>query len=208
MRLDPDPVELPLDRRPAGGGERIDDAVGRRGEHRLHRAQHLQSHRAQAVLAVPQGDRGRPAEVTGQHRGAAHGGRGNARGARDGLGDEADQSALSDLAGEQAADEVCLVCRRFGEQFGEDRGSRLDGAGSRRREDAVERGVEVRDREGRDCGRCDVGPVRGRPADPDPALPRLSGEEADGRLDLVGSHVTQQVGDQRDLAVPRGSLRD
>ncbi len=65
--------------------------------------------------------------------------------------------------------------------------------------DPTECVVDAGDREHGNGGRRDVEPERRRPADTDAALPRLSGQEPDGRLDLMGREPTEEIAECRNL---------
>ena len=147
--------------------------------------------RPRARLAQPAGtlgerDHGDAAEVARQHRGPAHERRGHRRGARDGIGHHAVERALAQLADEQAADEVGLRRRRPVEQ--RRAGSLPAGA------DPLPVVTRIRSRARSTSAIVSVGTAAGvhvepeqrGPADADPALARLAGEEPDRRLDLVG----------------------
>jgi hypothetical protein len=134
-----------------------------------------------------------------QHRGPPHERGRYRRGPRDGVGHQAAERTLPQLPHEQAPDEVGLGGRRPAEQVAQDLLARRRRTGPGRRRDALERAVDVEDRE-RGHGRVrDVEPEGGCPAHPDATLARFAGQEAGGRLDLVGREPAQQVGQRGDL---------
>ena len=71
------------------------------------------------------------------------------------------------------------VLRRLRLDAPQDKAKYLVAAGERNRL------IDVGDRKRRRNGRSDVGPVRGRPSDPDPPLPRLAGEEPNSDLGFL-----------------------
>jgi hypothetical protein len=69
--LDARAVDLPLDRRGAGGRERRGRVRRGRGQHRQHRASDLEREGGESRLAVGERDLCGAREVTGEHRRAA-----------------------------------------------------------------------------------------------------------------------------------------
>ena len=111
---------------------------------------------------------------------------GHRRGACHGVGHEAAERTLAQLADEQAPEEVGFGRRGALEDAAQDL---LTGGGrtaSRRRLELVEGAVDVGDRERRRDRRRDVEPRHGRPPDADASLARLADQEPDDGLDLVG----------------------
>ena len=199
-------VDLPFERRGAELGHRA-----RRCRRPASRAS-----AAPAGAARRRSGRGRPrlafafgkrhprdlAEAAGDHRRAAHVGGRQPGGGGDRVEHHALERALAQLADEQADEEVLLGgggAIEEGAQGGAARRGRALAGGGR---DGGERGVGLAQRQPR-LGRGRAAQRRQRrPADADPALPRLAGEPGDGDLDLVGRGAAQHFGDRVALGEP------
>src|SRR5215472_8418357 len=112
MSLNPDAVELPLDRRRRAGAdlrEGVLDAWRAGGQHRLQRVADLEADLGECFAAARQCRLGGPGKRATEHDRAADFRDGDAGGLRDGVGHHAVESALPKLAGEQPDEEVLLV---------------------------------------------------------------------------------------------------
>ncbi len=108
MELDARAIELVLERGVAELCQRAADIIGRIGEHRLHRLERRQGKRREAGFAV--GERGarHRRKVARQHRGPTDPRGRNSRRARHGIGKDAFQRALPQLAEQQTEQKVLL----------------------------------------------------------------------------------------------------
>ena len=185
MGLDARPVELPFDRCRSGGRERVGDVSGRGRQHRLDRATHGEAGGVERCGAAGQRQRGCAAEVAGEHGGAPDDLGRDAEGDGDGVGHQSGESALSELAGEDPTDEVGLGFGQVGRQIGQETRPRRLRARAGGGQDGAEGVVEAGDVDAR-LARAARELAGGGPADADAAVAGRSGEEADGRLDLVG----------------------
>ena len=202
MDLDPDPVQLHVDRELAAAG------LGQRGlevgsagrEHREHRPADLEPEPGQRLLAA--GERrdrdggGRP----GQHRGAAYGGQRHGCCRRDRLLDQGVEGSLADRAGDGSPEPGLLVGGRPTEQLGHRGRTRGLGARAGVGGDRVERLVHLEHGQGGG-----VGGLR-RLAQPAPAqagaaLAQTAGEVGRDRLDLVGLGLRERLGQRSDLGL-------
>ena len=139
-------------------------------------------------------------EIAGEHSRPAQCGRGHVRGASDGFEQDAFERALTQLAGEQAAEELLLVARRAPEERPErcrsPGGRSPSGEPCERLEGAVDfTDTERRAVAGRDVSR------RGNRAitRADPPLANPTREERDHRFDLLERRSRNQVGQPRRL---------
>ena len=128
VRLDPDAIQLPLQRRlglVAPLSAHLVQGVGDGGragrEHRPDRAADLQAERAQRLAAPAQRGGGHHAERAAQHHGPADLRHRHAGGPGHSLGHDALQRALAQLAGEQADQEPLLVRCGAAEQLADQR---------------------------------------------------------------------------------------
>ena len=165
--------------------------------------------------AVGQRGAGDRAQVAGEHRGAPHVDRWQAGGGRNRIDHHAFERALAEFADEQAQQKVLLDRGGTLEQRAQ-LGAALGGsalAGGRR--DALERRIDIAQRQRWLC-RVRAAQCRQRGvADSDPALPNLAGEVGDGDLDLVAFCAAQAARDRvalGELAAgvcdPAGSIDD
>ncbi len=145
VHLDPRPVELPLDRRRSGRGQGFGDGGRARGEHRLHRPQHLEADVDQRRLAHGERAAGGVGEVSSQHRRPADRRGRNGGGLGDRVGHQPRERTLAELTREQAHDEVGLGRRRAREQVAEDLLARAARSRAGGDGDPVERLVELGD---------------------------------------------------------------
>ena len=164
--------------------------------------------RGQPGLALGEGDRGHRGEVAGEHGGPPHRRGGQRRGPSDGVGHEARERALPELAEQQPADQLGFGLGGRREQRGQAgaAGARRSRAGERG--EVVERGVEVAHGEDRARGGLDVDLADGRPPDTDAALAGRACQQRDRGHHLVGRQPGEQVGEQRDLGRPRRGRPD
>jgi hypothetical protein len=122
VRLDPDPVKLPLHcRGPVDLGQRVPEGRRAGREHRPDRAADLQAERAQRLTAPAQRGGGHHAQRTAQHHGPADLRHRHLSGPGDGVGHDALQRALAQLAGQQADQEPLLVRCGAAEQLADQR---------------------------------------------------------------------------------------
>ena len=149
MDLDPDSVELPLDRRAVEGLDSLEDALRGRGEHRQERMKELEADRPQPVLALGERDRGSVREVAREHERPAHQLHAHARRLRDRTDHDTGERALSETARQQVSHEVGLLFGRPTQELTEELLAFRDGAGARRRLDLRDRSVELVDDERR-----------------------------------------------------------
>ena len=207
VHLDAHAVELPLDR---GRLDLLQRRLQRRrglGEHRLHRTPDLQVEAAEPCGALRQRGLGDGGQVAREHRRPAHGGRLDPGGGRDGVGDDAGERALAQLAAGQHREEALLVGRGAREQPRELLPAHRAGAGPRGRLDARERAIDLGDLQARSSrGRRQV--AQGRPADAGAALAQLARQVADDERDLVRRRAAQAVRERRDLGQPRARGSD
>ena len=149
--LDPDAVELGVDRdRPTVGrdlGEGGGHVSGARGQHRQHGSTDLEADRGQRRLALE----GRHRDGDGrarEHRGAAYGPERDACRGGECLLDEGVEGALPDLAGHEPPQPPLLLGGRAAEEVGHRLGARLLGAGARQPGELVEGVVDLAHLEG------------------------------------------------------------
>ena len=135
----------------------------------------------------------RPPHVLGRHAGRPG----------DRVDHDALQRALAQLADQQLAQEPLLRRGRAGEQLSQQGPAGRLRPGPGLPADLVERRVDRADPQGRRVRRGRHLAQRG-PADTDLPLPKLAGEERDRRGRLVGVGPAEHVGEQSDLAKPRG----
>jgi hypothetical protein len=165
-------IELVFERRLAERGERLVDARCGFGEHRLNRLERAQQKLRQLGVAIDDGGVRDGSEIARQHAGAPDPRGRNARRARDGLDQHPLERALSELAEQQAHEEVLLVGRRPAEQPAQDLGAGTRGSGASRSRQTIECAIDVRDLEvgrgrgrhvahGRQLGAADADPAPG-----------------------------------------------
>ena len=208
MHLHARAVELPFERRGAEPRERVADVLRRLGEHRLHRLQQPDREAREPWRARDERRARDRAEVAREHRGAPHVADRHARRGGDRLEHHALERALAQLADQQADEEVLLGARGAGEQLAELPRALARRAFAPRRRDARERAVDFRERERRRGRRGAAAELaQGRVADPEPALPRLAGEERNCDLDLVGRGRAQARRDRVALSESAAGLR-
>ena len=118
VRLDTCAVQLPLDRCHARLGERLGNALRRRGEHRPDSPSRDEGGRAQRVDTTGERLEGGGSEVPGEHVGAADLVDGNARPPGDGLDHHAVQGTLAQLSAEHPPQQALLDRRGPGEHRG------------------------------------------------------------------------------------------
>src|SRR5207245_3618158 len=99
--LNPDTVELPLDRRELEARNGTFDALGRRGEHREDGTEELETDRRKGRLASRQRKLGGAGEVAGEHQRPSRARRGNAGRLGDRVDHDPCERALPELAGEE-----------------------------------------------------------------------------------------------------------
>jgi len=119
VHLDADAVELPLDR---GRLDLLQRGLQRRrglGEHRLHRAPDLQPEAGESCGALRDGGLGDGGQVAREHGRPAHRGGLDLGGGRHGVGDDARERALAQLAAGEHREEALLVGRGAREQLRE-----------------------------------------------------------------------------------------
>jgi hypothetical protein len=210
VRLDPDAIQLPLQRRLGPFGAHLVQGVGEGGragrEHRPDRAADLQAERAQRLAASAQRGGGHHAQRTAQHHGPADLRHRHVSGPGDGLGHHALQRALAQLAGQQANQEPLLVRCGAAEQLPDQHlacGRRtLPGHHADRAEPRVHLGQRQR-------GRLRRGePVpKGRPAHADLPLRQLTRQVRHGDRHLQWPGLAQRGGQQLDLRQPGAGPR-
>ena len=209
VHLDARAVQLVLERGFAEFGER-GVHVGRRvGQHRLHRLEDLPGEARERRITLDERRSCHRRERAGEHRGAAHAGGGDPRGAGDRFQQHPFERALPQLAKQQANEELLLVARRASEQLAQDRGLRGARSRPRCRNDAPERGVDISEIERLGGRRSHV--VRGRhsgAADANAPLPRRSAQVRHGDLDLIRLEALQKRREPVDLLQAAGRLCD
>jgi hypothetical protein len=144
--------------------------------------------------------------VSAKHRRASYRGGWNVRCLGDCVGHDADQCALAQFAAEQTSQEDLFGFGGRAEQFGHQLCAPRLRALARDGPDSTETGVDLRDRQrGIRRGRWER--PQCRPADPDLALGKLTGQPRHhDRYQLrvvVGAYPAQQVGDPGDFGQPR-----
>ena len=197
--LDPDPVELPLDRRALEALHGLGDAAGGGGEHREDRPEDLEADLAQALLTAREREPGGRREITREHQRAARQRPRDAGRLRDRVDHEPGEGALAELAGEEPLDEIRLRLRRAAEQVGEIFPAPHGRAGARHALNGGDRPIQVFDRDRRLLRGGALDPVDRRVADSHPALARHARQETDSRGHLVRFEPPQQVRQGRDL---------
>ncbi len=205
VHLDARAVELPFHRGGSRRGERFADRRRARGEHRLHRPEHLQPDFGQRIHTTHERALRSGGEVAAEHGGAANGVGRDVGGAGDRVGHQPGQRALAELTGEQAHHEIGFRGGRTIEEPAQDRLPPCSRSRAARGFDLVERVIELGDRHGR-LGHGSLLVAHGRqrrPADPDPALARLTRQQADDRRDLVVRALAQHRRERVDLRLAR-----
>ena len=163
--------------------------------------------RGEPGSALRQRRLGHARKVAGEHRGAAHGRRLDAGGGCDGIGDDAGERALTQLAAGQHGQESLLLGGRAAEQRGDLLPPCGDGARPAQRLDPRERAIDLHDLEAR--RRSGGGQVaQGRPADAGAPLAQLAREVADDDRNLARPCSPQALGECRDLRQARARGRD
>jgi hypothetical protein len=198
-------IELVFERRLTERGERLVDARCGFGEHRLNRLERAQQKLRQLGVAIDDGGVRDGREIARQHAGAPNPRGRNARRARDGLDQHPLERALSELAEQQAHEEVLLVGRRPAEQPTQDLGAGTRGSGASRSRQTIECAIDVRDLEvGRSRGRQVAHGRQLGAADADPALTHAAAQKRDDDDQFVGRHSPEQVGKPADLVETPG----
>jgi hypothetical protein len=175
-----------IDGRGAEARERLGGALGRVGEHRMHGPEELEAEAREPRGTVGQRGFRDGASVTGQHDGTAHLAGGQSGRLRERFDEQPFERPLAELADDEATEEVLLGWRRAGEKRAELAAALRGGSGSAPARDALERGVDLGERQRRRGGGIARVRRRGRrPAEADPALPGLAGEESHADPDLV-----------------------
>ena len=198
--LDAGAVQLPLDGRRAGRGERLGDVGGRRGQHRLDRPTRRHGDRRQRRLAAGQRRLGSAAEVAGHHRRPAHAGHRDGGGLGDGVDHHAVERALAHLAAEHAPQEVLLRLGGATEDVdqqplpgGGDAGPRTSPPAGR-----SPRWMSPTVSDGSVAGSCRASRSVAQPTPMRPCT-GLPGQEADGRGDLGWRQTAQHGGEETGL---------
>jgi hypothetical protein len=203
VRLDPDAIQLPLDRRRyAGLGQRLLHCGRGLRQHRLHALADLQPELLQARLAVDQRRHRDRCRGTAQHgRGADLGQADPGRGG-DRVGHHAVQGALAQLAADEEPQEPLLGRSRPAEQFVHHRAPLGLRAGAGDLRHLGERRVHLGHVEARLAGR--VRDLHQRPpAHPGTPLAQLTRQVHHDDLGLVRRRgPAQQSGDQVGLGTP------
>jgi hypothetical protein len=206
--LDADPVELPLHRRPVEARDRSGHALGRGGEHREHRPEDLEPHRAETLLPVAERDLRRPREVAGKHERAAGDVSGDPGRPGDRVHHEAGERPLPELPGEETSDEAGLQLGCAGGELAQDPPPHRPGPGTLRGLDFGDRTVEVVDGQRGLGRRLELETSNRRVADADSSLAWDAGEEPDGDRHLPGIERPQKLCEDRDLPGARARARD
>ena len=204
MDLDPGPVELPLDRSGADRVHRLGHRARGLRQHRLNRGRHRQADLGQSTLAGGRGHECRPPQITRQHRRTTHRRLRDVERLGDGVGDDALQGALSQLACEQGPQEPLLGLGRPGEHLSEHPAALGLRVGTGDVGDRSQELVDLRDGEARLAGRFDIHLGDGRPPDTDATLSRAPRDEANHDREQIGIAVGEQPGDGSSLVEPAG----
>ena len=148
-----------------------------RGEHRQDRPEDLEADGAQTRLAVGHRDLRRARQIAREHQRAARDLHADPGGLGDRGGHHSGQRALSQLSGEQPAQEVRLLVGGASQQAGEQLATARRRSAAGDGLDRVDRAIDVTDRERRLRRRRHVDPEHDRVADPDPSLAGNAGQE-------------------------------
>jgi hypothetical protein len=142
-------VELVLERRPAEPLDRLVDRVRGLREHRRDRSEQLEPEAIERVRSLDQRGMRDTAEIAGEHRGALDALDGDSRGGRDGLVHESRERTLAQLAREQPAEEVTLVCVGAAKQMPQRARAQRQRAAPGQRRDAPEARIDIGERQRR-----------------------------------------------------------
>jgi hypothetical protein len=188
--------------------QRVADAGGRIGKHRLHRLERLEDELPERRVAFDERRARNGREIAGKHGGLPNAGERNAGRARDRVHQHAFERALPQLAEQEADQKVLLVARGAAHELAHELRARRGRAGARRRRDGIERRVHVAHVERRRAGGRHVAErLQLRVADANPPLSRVAAQIRDDDRELIGRDALQQIGEVRDLLEAAGRRR-